>query len=169
MLKKKIKAMIANFTRQCVRFCVYRGCLKQDDVVFELSHYEKVSSDIGELTFFCPGEIPIWRAKTFFEKEPETLKWINSFSKDDTFLDVGANVGLYCAYASRKGHRVWAVEPLVENYFILQRNIYLNKLKNIKAFCACFYNENKIDTLKIRNMGFGQASNSFHEKKKIIS
>ncbi len=163
MLKQKIKDYVAKIMQKCVAFCVKKGCLKQDDLVYKFSHYERVQSDVGDLVFFCPGEIPSWRAKTFFTKEPETLSWINLFKSNETFLDVGANVGLYTIYASKKGHKVWAIEPLAENYFILQRNIFINKLQNVKAFCACLYNENKIDSLKVRNSGFGQATNSFHE------
>jgi len=42
-----------------------------------------------------------WRFKTLFEKEPETIDWINSFRKEDVFWDIGANVGIYS---------IWAVE-----------------------------------------------------------
>ena len=28
-------------------------------------------------------------------KEPETVHWIETFSKDDTVFDIGANVGAY--------------------------------------------------------------------------
>jgi FkbM family methyltransferase len=56
-----------------------------------------------------------------------------------------------------------AVEPLSENYFILQKNIFINNIQNALAFCACLYDENKVSSLKIRNPGFGQAQNSFDE------
>ncbi len=163
MIKQAIKNSIAKTARSMVRLSVKRGFMKQDDVVEKLSHYEQIDTDAGKLTFFCPGDIPIWRARTFYSKEPETLEWIKSFEKDDTLLDVGANVGLYTVYAAKKGHQVWAIEPLVENYFILQKNIFLNKVNNAFGYCLCLYDENKIDSLKIRNPGFGQAQNSFHE------
>ena len=163
MFKKFIKSLIAKATEKMIRFSVYRGCLQQDDIIDKFSHYEHINADFGELVFFCPGTIPTWRAKTFFSKEPETLSWIRSFDPKDSFLDVGANVGLYSIYASKRGHKVWAIEPLIENCFILQKNIYINNVNNAEAFCACLYDQNKIDCLKIRNIGFGQAQNSFHE------
>lgn len=163
MLKKAIKKFVADLTKKMIKFCVNRGCLKQDDIVNECSHYEHINSDAGDLVFFCPGEIPIWRAKTFFLKEPETLSWIKSFKPNESFLDVGANVGLYSIYAAKRGHKVWSIEPLIENCFILQKNIYINNTNNVSAFCACLYDKNKIDFLKIRNVGFGQAQNSFQE------
>ena len=102
-------------------------------------------------------------SKDIFFKRAETLEWIDSFKPGESFLDVGANVGLYSLYAARKGHKVSAIEPLSENFFILQRNININKLDNIVAYCLCLYNQNKIETLKVRNVEFGQAQNSFDE------
>ena len=34
-----------------------------------------------------------YRHKTFFSKEPETIKWIDGFNKGSTFFDIGANIG----------------------------------------------------------------------------
>lgn len=163
MLKKTIKDIIATVTKVLARFCFKYGCIKQDDILDTFSHFENVESDAGRLKFFCPGSLTIWRAQTFFSKEPETINWIRSFDRGDSLLDVGANVGLYTVYAAKKGHSVMAVEPLSENYFILQKNIFINNIKNAMAFCACLYDENKISSLKIRNPGFGQAENSFDE------
>lgn len=163
MFKRSIKNFVAKIAVKTAHFSIERGCIKQDDVINKLSHYESIDSDAGKLLFFCPGEVPIWRARTFFSKEPETLNWIRSFNVGDSLLDVGANVGLYSVYAAKRGHAVWAIEPLCDNYFILQKNISINNLKGVKAFCACLYDENKIDSLKIRNPGFGGAQNSFDE------
>lgn len=162
-MKSKIKSMIASLAEKFIRFCVYKGCLTQDDIVNRLSMYVDVPTLWGNIKFFCPGEIPIWRANTFFEKEPETLDWIDSFSPDSTFFDVGANVGLYSLYAGIKKHKVIAIEPMSDNYFILQRNIILNKMDNVISYCIGLYNKNMIDVLKLRNLGFGQAENSFNE------
>ena len=42
-------------------------------------------------------------SKYFFSKEPETLEWIDNFSKDSSiFWDIGANIGLYSIYNSIK-------------------------------------------------------------------
>jgi len=40
-----------------------------------------------------------YRAESFWNKEPETLVWIESFTNGDTFFDVGANIGIYALYA----------------------------------------------------------------------
>lgn len=163
MIKTKIKAKIAVIVKKIVEYAVKKGCIRQDDVVDQLSAVVDIKTDIGTLKTFCPGEIPVWRSLTFFEKEPETIDWINGFEKNDVFLDIGANVGLYSIYAGLKINRVVAVEPLSDNYFILQRNITLNKLKNVISYCIGLYDEDLVSTLKVRNSGFGNAENSFDE------
>ena len=85
-------------------------------------------TQFGPLAFFCPGKLPAMRARTLFTKEPETIAWLNSFAPNDVFWDIGANVGVYSLYAALKGNKVWAFEPAPGNYYILSRNIELNKL-----------------------------------------
>ena len=52
-----------------------------------------------------------YRAISFEDKEPETLKWIESFDQNQCLLDVGANIGIYSLFALLKGHEVIAIEP----------------------------------------------------------
>jgi FkbM family methyltransferase len=163
MIKARIKKTMATTAQNFLKYCVKRGCMSQDDVIEKLSPSVMVNTKFGEIQFFCPGDLPLWRSKTFFEKEPETIEWINGFEADALFFDVGANIGLYSIYAGKLGHRVHAIEPMAENYFILQRNITINNFSNVVAYCACLYDQNKIDSLKIRNSGLGQAENSFDE------
>lgn len=73
-----------------------------------------------------------WRADTFWEKEPETIVWTESFrqlrnSKLD-FIDIGANVGVYSLYALTTGifSRVIAIEPMPLNFKALEQNMTLN-------------------------------------------
>ena len=49
------------------------------------------------------GRICRYRASTFESKEPETLAWIDGFKKNDSLLDIGANIGMYSLYAAKKG------------------------------------------------------------------
>ncbi|NDD18059.1 MAG: FkbM family methyltransferase [Acidimicrobiia bacterium] len=71
------------------------------------------------------------RNLTFATKEPDTLRWIDSFEDGDTLWDIGANVGLYSIYAAKRGCRVTAFEPSVFNLEFLVRNIELNELSNL--------------------------------------
>jgi len=54
-----------------------------------------------------------------------------------TVIDVGANLGYYALLESRlvgpKG-KVYAIEPVAQNYEVLVKNIELNKAHNVKAF-----------------------------------
>ncbi|MBR8829288.1 MAG: FkbM family methyltransferase [Gomphosphaeria aponina SAG 52.96 = DSM 107014] len=55
---------------------------------------------------------------------------------EDSFLDVGANVGVYSLLAASKIKTGWiyAFEALPKNYQRLQDNIKLNEIKNIKTY-----------------------------------
>lgn len=46
------------------------------------------------------GGSTAYRGKNFYTKEPETVAWINSFNKKNTFFDIGANIGIYSLYAA---------------------------------------------------------------------
>jgi len=86
-----------------------------------------------------------WRIKTFWDKEPETLLWIESFgarvsndwfgacNQKIMFMDIGANIGLYSLYAATlyPELRIIAVEPLLENFQSLIANIKENCFENI--------------------------------------
>jgi FkbM family methyltransferase len=78
------------------------------------------------------------RAKTYSIKEPDTLDWLDSFEPDSCFFDLGANIGQYSLYPAKKFGdkiKIYAFEPQCINYYLLNRNIYLNKLeKNITAY-----------------------------------
>ena len=92
-----------------------------------------------------------WRADTFWQKEPETIAWIDSFESGCVFYDVGANVGVYSLYlASRDiNASIYAFEPQQSNYKALCENISLNRFQNIHPRCAaiskssglCFFRE----------------------------
>ena len=48
-----------------------------------------------------------WRAETFWEKEPETILWTESFRslthRNLDFIDIGANLGIYSLFALTTG------------------------------------------------------------------
>lgn len=39
-----------------------------------------------KIKFFAPNPTTIWRVKTLFTKEPETIEWIDSFEKDEKII-----------------------------------------------------------------------------------
>jgi FkbM family methyltransferase len=69
--------------------------------------------------------------------EPELAYLEQLLSPGMTFIDAGANIGVYTLVASRivgdRG-RVIAFEPSAQSFPVLQRNIALNRLTNVLAF-----------------------------------
>lgn len=121
-------------------------------------------TDFGAISFFCPGIIPEIRARTILTKEPETIKWISGFNEADVFWDIGANVGVYSLYAAMKGLSVLAFEPSPGNYYLLCKNIEINKMDDkVSAYCVALNNNTKLDTLYMPNTDLGGAFNSFGE------
>ena len=98
-----------------------------------------------ETTFFTPNSIIKWRVDTMFNKEPNTLSWIDNFKGDKkTFWDIGANIGLYSIYAALKHSSIEVIsfEPSTNNLRVLSRNISLNELSNrIKIYQPALSNE----------------------------
>jgi len=88
-------------------------------------------------------EIPKWRAATFWTKEPETIAWINRYlatnTKVNTFVDVGANIGIYSLYATSLNTevKIFAIEPIEGTFNELLKNIQLNNSsQQIVPVCA---------------------------------
>lgn len=83
-------------------------------------------------TLQCDNWITYYRWRTYNTKEPETLDWIDaSLRPGDVFLDVGANIGVYSLYASRRrpSVRVLAIEPEFSNLHLLRDNVIANALE----------------------------------------
>ncbi len=108
------------------------------------------------------GELCRFRASSFYTKEPETIGWINSFEPTDSFLDIGANIGIYSLYAATKGCRTLSIEPDALNFALLNLNIKKNKLgKLIKAYPIALHNQAGFSELNLQKMQWGGALSSF--------
>src|SRR5665811_148010 len=90
----------------------------------------RVRTDHGRIKFLCPGVVPYWRAKTLLTKEPDTIRWIDSFQLGTTLWDIGANVGVFSLYAATRSLRVLAFEPAPANYYLLVKNTEINQLSD---------------------------------------
>lgn len=123
------------------------------------------STEFGTIKFFCPGKVPIGRARSLLSKEPETIEWINTFADNDVFWDIGANVGLYSLYAGLNSSlTILSFEPSPANYYLLSRNIEINKMDNrISAYCLAFNDISGLNTFYMQNTELGGALNSFAE------
>ena len=109
------------------------------------------------------GGSTAFRGKNFYTKEPETISWINSFNKKCTFIDIGANIGIYSLYAaSIKITQIYSFEPCPLNFACLNQNIYDNKFqKKITAYPFALHSIEKISKLYKKNFKFGGSSSTF--------
>lgn len=66
----------------------------------------------------------------------------NYLSKEDTFVDIGANIGIFSCVASMKANRVLAIEPTSNTFNRLIENFNLNNIQNGEAFQIAISSEN---------------------------
>lgn len=115
---------------------------------------------------FVPNLICTYRWRTFSEKEPETLDWIDEYGGEGTLFDVGANIGIYSIYyAQRHDGEVYSFEPSVFNLKQLAKNISINNLEDkihivpnplpINTEFAIFKNENADEGGALSEFGVG--------------
>lgn len=103
---------------------------KIDRRVSTIQHQNAAGQHVT-LKLFTPNAICKMRADTFSIKEPEILRWIDTYGDDQPFWDIGANVGLYALYfAKTKPGIVYAFEPSFFNLKQLAKNIAANDLSD---------------------------------------
>jgi FkbM family methyltransferase len=105
----------------------------------------------------------------YWEKfETETFKQF--IHEGMTIIDIGANIGYYSLIASKltgKEGQVYAFEPIPNTYEILQKNIELNKLTNVKTYQKAVIDHKGFIKLHIDNRS--PASNSITGNGKYIN
>ena len=103
------------------------------------------------------------RNRTYARKEPETLRWIESFDESSVLWDIGANIGLYSLYAAKvRNCKVVAFEPSVFCLEFLARNIWLNDLhEQITIVPNALGDTTQANLLTLNSRDWGESSNSF--------
>jgi len=95
-------------------------------------------------------------------EEPVLELFLKTIRPGDVVLDIGANIGLYTLSAALTGGRsaeVIAVEPVKAWYDQLCRNIKLNKLENVRAYCIGFADEDTVKEVNLKSIpGSGMGS-----------
>jgi len=105
------------------------------------------------------------RIDRILSKEPETIKWIDSFEKDSVFFDVGANIGIYTIYSAvLRDNTVYAFEPHSASYKNLLDSININNLDKCSAFCVALSDRINLSTINVKNMHEGVAENKVGER-----
>jgi len=113
-----------------------------------------------------------WRAETFWEKEPETILWTESFRslthRNLDFIDIGANLGIYSLFALTTGiyRRVVAVEPMPLNFEALEQNVILNGYReNVILYNQPLYSHEIEAEFKFEDSRVGASGGQVVEKK----
>lgn len=122
----------------------------------------KVESKYGDLLYAIVNDHTSWRVKTLYTKEKDTIAWIDSMSPGETFVDVGANIGIYTIYAAKRGLKVFAFEPEGQNYALLTRSIIVNEM-DVNAYCVALSDEFKADSLYLSAFIPGGSCHTFGE------
>jgi len=73
----------------------------------------------------------VWDVFKFKEYSPDKSFKIKP---SDIVLDIGGNIGAFTVFAARTAKKVYVYEPLKENYDLLNENVKLNGLNNVKSF-----------------------------------
>ncbi|UJP06140.1 MAG: FkbM family methyltransferase [Nitrosomonas sp.] len=93
------------------------------------------------------------RARTYAKKEPDTLDWLDGFEPGSCYFDIGANIGQYSLYPAKKFGdqvQVFAFEPQSNNYYALNKNIYLNGLSDrVLSYCVAVSGRSEFSKLYI--------------------
>ena len=162
--KSVIKQLIRGFLWILTKFSAGRFIHKLM-LLDAMNATKKVPCKDINLKFSVPNTLNNWRVDTFASKEPETLEWIDNFTKDSVFWDVGANVGLYSCYAAyKKNCEVVAFEPSVFNLELLARNISNNSLTdNISIMPLAISDKKGKNALNLTTTEWGGALSTFGE------
>lgn len=118
------------------------------------------------IVFNTPNAMTSWRVKTLFEKEPDTIRWIEQMTPGSTLVDIGANVGMYSVFSAIvRNIKVFAFEPESQNYALLNANIADNDLsEQVVAFPLALSDRMQLDKLYLSEFSGGGSCHSFAEK-----
>ena len=87
--------------------------------------------DGKRVSFICLGRKSRDRSLIAFYKEPDTMRWIDSFNAESCFLDIGSNIGMFSIYAAKKKKcKVYSIEPSINSNYIFLLNVGNNNLNH---------------------------------------
>jgi FkbM family methyltransferase len=128
-----------------------------------LAEHHSVDTKHGRIVFRATHPQALDYPRGFFDREPETLAWIESFVTPCDFWDVGANIGAYALYAGlRPQSTVLAFEPAAGSYAALCENIRLNRLdERVRSYCLALCDRPRADTLNMQYTNPGSVMHGF--------
>jgi len=169
-MKKLLKIIISIFAKVIVNISgkINAGRYFIDELSSSILNRKKLVKH-GDLKFkfYVPNRLNFFRIETFSSKEPETLRWIDTFKKNSIFWDIGANIGLYSCYAaSRANCQVYAFEPSVFNLELLVKNININSLSDkIKVIPFPLCENLSFKPFNLSNKEWGGSMSNFGDNK----
>ena len=128
-----------------------------------LTDYSEIKTKRGNIKLICRDRREVHYVKHFFDREPDTLNWIEEFAETSIFWDVGANTGIYSIYAALGTNvKVFAFEPASASYASLCNNIAVNSLDgDIISLCMGFFNSTELTKLSMQEVEAGGAMHGF--------
>ena len=117
----------------------------------------------GVLTLYTPSKSAVYWARGGYDSEPDTLRWLDSFTANAVLMDVGASVGIYAMYAAlRPDIRVFAFEANPFTYRCLIANLHENGLsERVAAYCLAVSDRAMISSYYAENTDAGTVGNAF--------
>lgn len=84
---------------------------------------------------YLTTKVPYWDHSKYGLHEQQMIEWVkNAYCvKDKTFLDIGANSGIYTISLANYCGKVYGFEPQRSTYYALCGGVYLSKLKNVEC------------------------------------
>lgn len=127
----------------------------------KLQPFEEIVFEGRTLKLLVPDRTSIYWAKSGLQIEPMTNRWIASFSKEDVFFDIGANIGLYSLSAAAQGvSKVFAFEPNPFSFGVLAHNIVANEFgSQIVPVCLAMSAGSSIVSFKLSGTHAGSIGN----------
>jgi len=125
-------------------------------------HTQAMHGQSKRIAYECPSLVTLWRAESLYDKEPDTIQWLDGMAPGEVLYDVGANVGMYTIYAGMRGMDVYAFEPEAQNFALLNRNIRRNQLQNtVSAYALAIGASETLNYLYLSSEDVGGANNTF--------
>jgi FkbM family methyltransferase len=146
-----LSTSVMNFVKRLVSYLISKNTSKNDDAI---RIWKKSFNRSGKFIFKLEDSLSIFLYKdSYLSKlisegfEKDEISFVTKFLKtEDSFMDIGANIGYFSIYAANAigpSGTVYCFEPTPKVYNRLVSNLKLNGFKNYKAFNFAVSDENK--------------------------
>jgi len=145
-LLMQFKTIINRFTYEIIIFIIFHIPRKMSSKIYNLISEKSWTNIVFDLTKCTYYNAKLKAYMYFIDKSTADMLLDNYESEvfsffiplpNDVVIDVGANIGYFTIYASRKVGKdglVIALEPMDEAYDCLMKNLRLNRIDNVKPF-----------------------------------